>query len=477
MKDRLFEIWFALRCGVANKEFQPLLEAYGSPYDLFNADEAEIERMPCSRGLKTRLADKSLAEANRIMEYCRANGVEILFWQDEQYPASLRPLRDPPVLLYYKGHLPALSARLCISVVGTRSMSEYGKRMAYKIGYELGSTGTVLVSGMALGNDSVAAAGAIAAGGYTVAVLGSGIDMVYPREHEKLYRETLRRGAVITEFPPATPPAGHNFPIRNRIISGLSQGTVVIEGDLRSGAMITAKTAILQGRDIYAFPGNVGETNSSGTNQLISDGASIVLCARDVLNNYAFLYRDTLDMTRLLKAETRSEPDDEHLERLGVCVRITNPRKAEETPLANADRASSEQSLRRSGSLSGSPSGNRGETLPSKETSPRPSAPRPQAVGADTPAPGGDSRGDLRKKPQAPAAPRPSLTGDSSQRILQRLTDTQRRIFEALPLDHAVPIDFLTREGFSTGEVMAAMTILEIHGLTVTLPGGLYARK
>jgi DNA protecting protein DprA len=352
-------------------------------------------------------------------------------------------------------------------------MSEYGKRMAYKIGYELGSTGTVLVSGMALGNDSVAAAGAIAAGGYTVAVLGSGIDMVYPREHEKLYRETLRRGAVITEFPPATPPAGHNFPIRNRIISGLSQGTVVVEGDLRSGAMITAKTAILQGRDIYAFPGNVGETNSSGTNQLISDGASIVLCARDVLNNYAFLYRDTLDMTRLLKAETRSEPDDEHLERLGVSVRITNPRKAEETPLANADRASSEQSLRRSGS----PSGNRGETLPSKEPSPRPSAPRPQAVGADTPAPGRDSRGDLRKKPQAPAAPRPSLTGDSSQRILQRLTDTQRRIFEALPLDHAVPIDFLTREGFSTGEVMAAMTILEIHGLTVTLPGGLYARK
>jgi hypothetical protein len=237
--------------------------------------------------------------------------------------------------------------------------------------------------------------------------------------------------------------------------------------------MITAKTAILQGRDIYAFPGNVGETNSSGTNQLISDGASIVLCARDVLNNYAFLYRDTLDMTRLLKAETRSEPDDEHLERLGVCVRITNPRKAEETPLANADRASTEQSLRRSGS----PSGNRGETLPSKEPSPRPSTSRPQAVGADTPAPGRDSRGDLRKKPQAPAAPRPSLTGDSSQRILQRLTDTQRRIFEALPLDHAVPIDFLTREGFSTGEVMAAMTILEIHGLTVTLPGGLYARK
>ena len=145
MKDRLFEIWFALRCGIANKEFQPLLETYGTPYDLFNADEAELDKLPCSQTLKNRLADKSLREATRIMEYCKENGIGILFWQDEQYPASLRPLRDPPALLYYKGKLPDLSRRLCISVVGTRSMSEYGKRMAYKIGYELGATGTVVV--------------------------------------------------------------------------------------------------------------------------------------------------------------------------------------------------------------------------------------------------------------------------------------------------------------------------------------------
>ena len=130
MKDRLFEIWFALRCGIANKEFQPLLDSYGTPYDLFNADEAELDKLPCSQGLKTRLADKSLREATRIMEYCRENHVGLLVWQDENYPASLRPLREPPVLLYYKGNLPALSRRLCISVVGTRNMTEYGKRMA-----------------------------------------------------------------------------------------------------------------------------------------------------------------------------------------------------------------------------------------------------------------------------------------------------------------------------------------------------------
>ena len=460
MKDRLFEIWFALRCGAANREFQPLLEIYGSAYDLFNADDAEIETLPCSQGLKERLMDKSLAEANRIMEFCRSNGVELLFWQDEQYPASLRPLRDPPVLLYYKGRLPALAGRLCISVVGTRSMSEYGKRMAYKIGYELGAAGTVVVSGMALGNDSVATAGAIAAGGQTVAVLGSGIDQIYPREHEKLYEEILHRGVVMTEYPPTTPPAGRNFPVRNRLISGLSQGTVVVEGDLRSGALITAKTAILQGRDIYAFPGNVGETNSAGTNQLISDGAAMILSARDVLENYTFLYRDALDMARLLKAETRSEPDGEYLSRLGVCVRTTPARVAEDP----ADPR-----------VSHSPVPRETRTSPSHTRSTK-RGDRPKAAESPAAASHADAQSP-RQASQHPAREPASPFGDASQRILQKLTDTQRRIFEALPLDHAVPIDYITREGFSVGEVMAAMTILEIHGLTVTLPGGLYARK
>ncbi len=456
MKDRLFEIWFSLRCGIANKEFQPVLEAFGTPYELFGADEAELEALPCSRALKDRLADKALGEAARILEYCEAHDVEILFWQDDTYPASLRSLSDPPVLLYCKGHLPALSHALCISVVGTRSMSEYGKRMAYKIGYELGAAGAVVVSGMALGNDSVAAAGAISAGGHTVAVLGCGIDIVYPREHEQLFKEILRRGAAVTEFPPTTPPIGRNFPIRNRIISGLSQGTVVVEGDLRSGAMITARTAILQGRDIYAFPGNVGETNSAGTNQLISDGASIILSARDVLENYRFLYRDALRMDRLRAAEARSDTDEDFLLRLGVSARTT-PVQASEPPRPTEMGQTS---------------------APQAGTPPREGRGRAQTAQAESraPKPPRKTVPDTRSAP-ASAPPAPSPHGDASGRILQRLTDVQRRVFEALPLDHAVPLDHITREGFTAGEVMAAMTVLEIHGLTVTLPGGLYARK
>lgn len=444
MKDRLFEIWFALRCGVGNREFPRLLERFGTPYDLYKADASELESLPCSPSLKARLADKSLSEATRIMEFCRETGVGILFWQDESYPASLRPLRDPPVLLYYRGRLPDLSRRLCISVVGTRSMSEYGKRIAYKIGYELGAAGAVVVSGMALGNDGVAAAGAILSGGSTVAVLGCGIDVTYPREHGRLFTEITARGAVMTEFAPGTPPEGKNFPIRNRIISGLSQGTVVVEGDLKSGALITARTAILQGRDIYAFPGNVGETNSAGTNKLISDGAAMILRARDLLDNYAFLYGDALDMTKLTRAETRSDINEAELERLGVCVRTEKPKA--ELPAAPEPPFG----------------GRRREASADPRRSPAPSAAVKTA----------------KAEPSAePAARSVPARGDASERILSSLTDTQRRIFEALPLDHAVAIDYLTREGFTVGEIMATMTVLEIKGLTVTLPGGLYSRK
>ena len=469
MKDRLFEIWFALCCGAGNREFQAVLEACGSPYEIYKADETELEQLPCSMGLRKRLADKSLKKATAIMEYCRRCNVGLLFWQDEEYPASLRTLQAPPVLLYYRGALPRLTKKLCISVVGTRSMSEYGKRIAYRIGYELGASGTVVVSGMALGNDGVAAAGAILAGGSTVAVLGSGIDVVYPREHTTLLEAIAENGAIVTEFPPGTPPERMNFPVRNRLISGLSQGTVVVEADLKSGALITARQAILQGRDIYAFPGNVGETNSSGTNKLISDGAVMILRARDLLENYTFLYGDTLDMRGLSRAETRSRIDEEGLARLGVCVRTEKPKEEADGLAVGSDpeRAYDED-----------------RPLPDTPAHPAPASYTPPAEDR-----GREGRADTRRsrspakavEPEKAKEPTPPpaipARGDASERILKSLTDTQRGIFEALPLDQAVAIDYLTREGFSVGEIMAAMTVLEIKGLIVTLPGGLYARK
>lgn len=450
MKDRLFEIWLSLRVGPANPAFIPLLEQY-TPYDLFSMGPDAIGELPGDERLKQALCDKDLSQCYQIQQYCRKSGVRILFWQEEDYPGILRLLKDPPMLLYCKGRLPDLNRELCIAVVGTRTMSEYGKRMAYKIGYELGAAKAVTVSGLALGIDAMASAGALAAGGTSMVVLGCGIDIVYPTAHKTLMNEILRNGAVLTEYPPATRPLKHHFPQRNRLISGLCQGTVVVEAQANSGSLITAKNAIAQGRDIYAVPGNVGEENTSGTNDLIRSGANVVLGGRDILENYAFLYRDVLSMSGLTMAEKRSQVDEHFLMKMSVYYKSKTTefpslegRGASDSPKAETEAP---PSVKRRDPVSASPKTVE-KASPKKESTPRKAPP--------------------------PSAPR---EGDRSEEILKTLTDTQRRLFEALPLEHAVAVDYLMRSGFDMKDIMSAMTVLEIKGLAVMLPGGLFSRK
>ncbi len=458
MKDKLFEIWLSLCCGPANADFQFLLDTFGTPFDLFNADPAQVEALSISSTVKQELLARSLHQSDIIQTYCRKNGIGILSWFDEAYPVSLRSLRDPPSLLYYRGHLPDFNHRLCIGVVGTRKMSEYGKHIAYKIGYELACAGAVVVSGMALGNDSVATAAAIAGGGSTVGVLGCGVDVIYPPEHTELYKRIMEGGVVMSEYPPGTPPVANQFPVRNRIISGLCAGTIVVEAGARSGALITAKKAIAQGRDIYAVPGNIGEENATGTNQLISAGATMILSARDVLENYTFLYRDVIHMDRLHKAEQLSELDNRVLTEFGVYSRIPNS----ERPVQEPEPKGMSSAPKKNQNFSRVPD----KVSGTDDTAPPTKAKRPPVK----------SKKDTLPKPETPSPSTPAR-GDASQRILASLTDIQRGIFEALPLDHAVPVDYLTREGYGMSDIMATLTILEIRGLIVTLPGGLYARK
>ena len=453
IRAKMFDVWFALCCGVGNRDFPYLLERYGDAYTLYRVEGAELEALPCSPRVKERLANKSLDEATAVIGKCMEHGINILYWQDEDYPQSLRTLQDPPVLLYYKGTLPDFSERLCVGVVGTRRMSEYGKRMAYRIGYELGAAGAIVVSGLALGIDGVAAAATLLAEGTTVAVLACGLDKPYPSQHQQLFDEIVEKGVVMSEFPPETPPDRWQFPTRNRIISGLSQATVVVEAPQRSGALITARDAILQGREIYAFPGNVGEFSSKGSNQLLNDGAAMILNARDLLVNYLYLYEDNLDMDRLEWAESRKRMDEEYLVRLGVCAPSVKSRRYAppmEPPVP----------------------------LPMEAYQEAPPVPREMPEDDIPPPPEPPKVSKSSKSPKS--APKPQSVparGDASAAALTSLTDTQRRIFEALPLDHAVTIDYLTREGFTVGEITAAMTVLEIKGLTVTLPGALFSRK
>lgn len=430
--ERLFSVWLSLCAGIANTEFVSLLEQFGSAYAIFRAEESEIEALDVSDSFKGKLCNKSLDEAYGILEFCQKNSVGILCYTDDAYPSTLRAIKAPPCVLYYKGKLPDFEKQLFISMVGTRSMSEYGKEMAYRIAYELASTGVVVVSGMALGVDAACAVGALSAKGCTVAVLGCGIDVPYPRQHDRLMRAIAERGLVITEYPPSTPPRGYHFPLRNRIISGLGAGTVVVEADLGSGALITAREAIAQGKDIYAVPGNVGDPNTSGTNQLIRDGAAVALGARDILQNYAFLYRDSVDSARMMRAQERSDPDPAAFARYGVGL-----------PAADAPAKSVKQV--------------RDEQVQKKTTI--------------------KQEKKQEAKPAVPEKAAPEVREDDSAKVLEAFSPRQREMFAQIPLDKAISADWLVRCGYPTHEVMTALTMFEIKGLLQSLPGGLYTRK
>ena len=299
MDRRLSWIWLAQACGAASKSAVNLLCAFGSPEKIFKADRKALAAALHDDGapVLSRLARKDLSDASAILRRCEEAGIQIVTPDDEAYPRSLYQLRDAPVVLYCVGHLPRFDDVCVCAVVGTRKMSDYGRRMAYDIGRGLAAGGALLVSGLALGVDGMAMAGALSAGGTTLGVLGCGVDIAYPPEHRDLMKRVLQNGAVLSEYPPGTPPDRFHFPKRNRIISGLSHAVVVVEGDRKSGSLITARHALYQGRDLYAVPGMIGDAGAEGPNLLIKSGARAITSALDVLQNYEFLFPHTLRMS------------------------------------------------------------------------------------------------------------------------------------------------------------------------------------
>ena len=284
-----------------------LVSHFGSITAVYEADESDYEAVAgiTARSVQ-KLSDKSLDKAREILAYCKNEGVGILTPDSALYPKRLNRIPCKPAVLYYKGVMVDLDREVCIAEVGTRSMTEYGSRNAYAIAYDMARAGAVVVSGMAKGVDGMAHRGSIDAGGYTVAVLGCGIDRAYPSEHLGLMNEIVKCGVVITEFRPFTPPVGRNFPLRNRIVSGISLGTLVIEAPKKSGALITAETALKQGRDVYAIPGKLGEMSSEGSNVLIRQGAKMVTGATDILVEYQNLYATKIDLNKITAIRSRN---------------------------------------------------------------------------------------------------------------------------------------------------------------------------
>lgn len=441
MKDIIYWIWLAEQSGYGSKYFTKLYSLYRNPVDVYNLENDEIMQLgkKFSYTYKDKLCQRDLTKARAIYEYCCANGISVISFDDVRYPERLRLIEDPPVVLYCLGEVPAFNDKLCIGIVGTRKMSRYGSEGAYSFAYELSSLGVCVVSGLALGVDAAAACGAIDGGEPTVQVLGCGVGVVYPRIHSKLREAVIKKGAVISEYPPLEDPQKYYFPQRNRIISGISQGVFVAECRKESGAMITAKIAQGQGRDVFAFPGKVGEPTAEGPNELLRRGAYAALSVEDIIAQYKVFFNEeneketekTLRKARasaisVIESQSRySIPDNcEENEKINNAPRLGAKTKK------NVDEGKSIEQLSVDILLNASES----------------NVPEPVLAPAKTAKDYG-------------------------------LDEKTARVFAAIPCKSPVSVDGIVCEGLSAQEIITALTMLEIMGLVSSLPGGLYIRK
>ncbi len=441
-EDTLFWVWLAEAVGSANADFRRLMYLYETPYNLFHADSAEIERIDgvSPRTIKGVL-QKDLRRPTQILSDCDRLGIRILTYQEQSiYPKLLMDIKAPPIVLYYTGELPRFDSILSVGMVGTRRMSEYGMQAAYRIAYELASAGVTVVSGMAEGIDGVSAAGAIRAGGKTVAVLGCGINVAYPSHHAPLMQRIRETGTLISEYPPSTRPYPYHFPLRNRLISAFSRGTFVVEAGLGSGSLLTAAEAIRQSKEVFALPANLGLRDAEGTNGLLRDGARMVTCAADILRRFQLTCPEAPQGELPRDIEKKSAPDLPFLREMGVIdykkgrgsVSVQQPPRIHAAPAARSATPKRPQA--------GPP---RESALPSERVADNPK---------ETP----------KKK--------------TPDEVVSSLSPVQLAILEAMPDDRAITADSLGSLGFPYGDVVAALTMLEILGLIQKLPGALYSK-
>ena len=283
----LYWLWFSELKNISLAQKHRLLQQAGDPETLYHTQQ---DGWNIPEKAKEALSDKSLTAAEQILANCKKTGIAILPLADCAYPSRLRNTPDAPLVLYYKGVLPDWDSVPIVGVVGTRKASIYGLQVAKRLAAQITRSGGLIVSGGAAGADTAAMQGGLDAGGPVVGVLGCGVDVVYPRSNQNLFEAVAENGCLISEYPPGTEPLSWNFPARNRIISGISSGVLVVEAPEKSGALITARYAMEQGRDVFVVPGNIDNPSCAGSNLLLQEGAIPVFSGWNVLENYEFLY-------------------------------------------------------------------------------------------------------------------------------------------------------------------------------------------
>ncbi len=436
MSDYIYWIWLSLAGGASNPDYALLLEHFGDAESIYGADLSEYSKVEgLNKKFAERLTAKDLDNAKEIYEFCESRSVRLLHCMEPDYPVKLKWIYAYPVLLYVYGELPNLNECLSVAVVGTRKYTDYGRIAAYKIGGGLARAKTVVVSGLATGNDSIAQLGCIENGGKTIAVMGTGIDRIYPSEHRELAKRIARSGAILTEYPPGVGPTKFTFPQRNRIISGLSDAIVLVEAPQRSGALITTRLATEQSRSVYAVPGDITSPSSAGPLSLLKDGAKPVSDAGDIIEDFVCQYSylnsvlDTTDFNVFVPKITDTTFGGGGA---GPMKRFSLSAARLFDVLGEKQDADKKKSAKK------------GKAIKEKSAHSEPE--------------------------EVTAAPEEKKQSE----MPEELDGTEKRIFLKIAKTDKINADELADNETTVSDVMSALTKLEVMGLVRSLPGGFY---
>ncbi len=410
-------IWLATRPHMNDRDKLAVLTHFGTPEDIFFADSTAYTQIPdMTQQIFDSLQDKDLNMAGDILRECVDLGIHICTFNDGAYPSRLKNIADPPMVLYYVGHLPDLDGTPVISAVGTRKASAYGLNVAKRIGGQLARCGAIVVTGMAAGIDAAAASGALTAGGTVVGVLGCGVDIVYPACNRGLFADVERHGCLISEFAPGTEPFKWNFPKRNRIMSGLANGVLIVEAPKTSGALITAQQAADQGRDVFVVPGNVDVPNCVGSNALMREGAIPVSNGWDVVSEYLALYPDKI------------RRDRSSIQPVGFMGDMAVEEKPEPKVAQKVKKVGNSQAIDENA----------------------------EKIAVDN---------------------KQNQTYYDIHKTFESLTESQRRIAQLLLDGEQLVDDVIAKAEMPAGEVLSQLTLMEIQGIVVRKPGKRVALK
>ena len=452
----LYYIWLSNTFRAGSPVPKLLLTNFKSITEIYHAEKKDYAQLGISSSDTLKLCNKDLSQAKAHLDFCKTNKVGILCYHEPHYPERLKIIDNPPPMFYYRGRLNYLDDYPCITMVGTRSCSERGFRLAYKTAFDAASKGAAIVNGLALGIDGACIAGALDANGYCIGVLGCGIDRVYPYGNKELFDRLCACGLILSEFPPFTEPEGKNFPVRNRCISGLSVATCIFEADASSsGAMITAEHAINQGRRIFAVPGKPYDKTYSGPLELIKNGATVFTQADDFLSEYSMSFPHRINL------ENKNPAPEDKLEKL-----INQYFKKGNDPDEPVNRRHVKKSTTSKDNVKSA----------SKVTQ---NSTRHPGYSSSNEKPIEAEQLKVQQVQNVKETSNNSNSNSSSDYDLElnMLTNEELTVFEIIKSMGTATADEISAQGLKIEEVLSIITLLEIYEHVEALPGGRYKIK